>query len=402
MRMFSIFIFLLCFMAFLSLPPLYAQEHKGHTPSAPQPTAEVFSCPMHPHITADHATTCPICGMTLQPVKKQSAAPQGGITLSDHMGQLLGVQTARVTQHTLGQEIRGYGRITENLSNRYNLATRVSGWVDTMGFHGEGEKVKKGAELLRLYSPELVAAQQDFLSALTSESPIRKQATQKRLKALGMQPQTIKKLIQTRTAFENVPFYAPYEGYISHLGVHNGSAVQSGQMLLTLDNLTPLWIEAGVGSADLPFLQDTPQALVTLTDTGKTYTAEVLSIIPMLEEKTRTGRIRLQIANTEDTLKVGQYADVLFVAAAQPRLAIPEEALLAHPEGFKVIIAAENKHFYPQPVTTGVRNNGMVEITHGLTEGDRVVTNGQFLIDADSNLKNAGAHLMKGGEHANH
>ena len=376
---FYIFGLLLCFM----ITPTWAEEANLE--------ADLYTCPMHTHITSDEAGTCPICGMELTQTKQQPDAPKkGGVSINATTLQTMNVQTTHAHKKPLGRTVHGYGKLTQNMANRHTLSARADGWIKTMDIHSEGEKVKQGDFLFNLYSPEMLAAQKDFLSA---SSQAHQQATRQRLRALGMQAKAINALSEKGKAFVNVPFYAPINGYVTAIHAHNGAAVESGAPLMVLDNFSTLWVDVGVNTSDIVHLNDSTRATLHLVDTGEDVPAKIKLIHPNLDDTTRTGKIRLLVENPNGTLKPGQYADVTLQTNVRKRLAVPETALLHSKQGYKVIVAAGEGQFYPQPVKIGVRGDGMVEITGGLDAQTKVVTNGQFLIDADSNLNNAGANM---------
>ena len=388
----------LTMMVFMLTAPVFAQE------------ADLYSCPMHPHITSEEPGTCPICGMDLTAIKKQSTKKKtGGTTIDAATLQAMNVETTHAHKMLLGQEVRGYGKITQNLANRITLSARAAGWVKAMAVHAEGESVSEGDLLLTFYSPELLAAQKDYLSAVSMNNTPRKNATKQRLLALGMQEKAIGEMAGKGKAFLNVPFYAPKAGYVSAIYAHNGATVEEGAPLMVLDDNASLWVDVAVSASDMPFLEGEATARLITADTGNEAAAEVKTVHPTIDPQTRTGQARLVVKNIGGSLRPGQYADVIFSTNARQRLAVPAHALLHAKSGYKVIVAAGEGHFYPQPVKIGVRAGGMVEVISGIEEHTAIVTNGQFLIDADSNLKNAGAHMdagmdkdsnTEGGSHA--
>ena len=379
-------------MALLFLPTAQADEGE----------ILYWVAPMDSSFKRDEPGKSPM-GMDLVPVYAKDANNQpqhpGGVVINANTRQTMNVQTTQAVKKPLGQTVHGYGKLTVNMANRNTLSARADGWIKTMAIHSEGEKVKMGDLLFTLYSPEMLTAQKDFLSA---PSPARQQATKQRLLALGMQEKAIANLANRKEAFLNVPFYAPISGYVSHIDAHNGAAVKSGAPLMVLDDPSSLWVDVAVSSSDIIHLNASTEATLRLVDTGEDVPAKVKLIHPTLDDETRTGKVRLLVENPNGTLRAGQYADVTLQTDVKKRLAVPETALLNSKEGYKVIVAAGDGQFYPQLVKIGVRGEGMVSVTHGLHPHTAIVTNGQFLIDADSNLKNAGTHMSEGDGHAQH
>lgn len=393
---------ILLIVMFYTAPALAQQEHTNHTQNINK-TEQAFSCPMHPHIVSDHAIKCPICGMELQPIKQSiNHSEHGGVTISSQTIQNMGVITATASLVPLGVQISGYGRITENERLTSHLSSRVEGWIESLAISSIGDVVKKDDLLFTLYSPNLIAAQEDYLSAVAIGNKVRTGATKRRLVALGMQNKAVAKLAKTRKVLTNVPFYAQNDGTVSELSVHSGSYIKAGTSILRLDDYSSVWVAVQIAEKDLPFVDTASIALVRIPHRGDSYPATVDYIYPTLDPKTRAGKIRLMLDNKNGVLKPEGYADVTFTTNSYPRLAVPDDALLPTSTGYKVIMAIGGGQFHPQPVSVGLQADGYAEITNGLNIGDKVVVSGQFLIDAESTLKNALRNIEGGGAHAGH
>ncbi len=365
---------------------------------------QVFSCPMHPHIVSDHSINCPICGMELQPIKQSIDHSQhhGGVTIEPQTIQNMGVITAETSLVELGVKISGYGRITENESLTTHLSSRVEGWVESLAISSIGDVVEQGQLLFTLYSPNLIAAQEDYLTAISLGNKSRANATKRRLAALGMQNKAVDILVKTKKVITNVPFYALTNGTVSQLDIHSGSYIKAGTSILRLDDYSSVWVAVQIAEKDLPFVDTASIALVRIPHRGDSYPATVDYIYPTLDPKTRAGQVRLMLDNTDGTLKPEGYADVTFTTNSQPRLAVPDDALLPTSAGHKVIVAMGDGKFHPRAVKVGLQADGYAEIVSGLNIGDKVVVSGQFLIDAESTLKNALRNIEGGNPHAGH
>lgn len=365
-----------------------------------------YTCPMHPHYIATEMGTCPICGMDLVPMeteetsnnneKIKSKSERKAITISAETIQNMGVRTEKVQLTRFGVNVRSYGLVSENVRLKSQISSRISGWVEELTVKAVGDVVTKGDLLFKLYSPELISAQQDYVSALLSGSKGRISSSAKRLESLGVQKEFIQQLKKHRKKQENVPFYAQVNGIVSELMVNEGAYVKPGMQIATLQDYSSVWINVSVAEKDLEFLSKDSQAKVVFPNLGElTLMATIDYIYPTIDTKTRTGQVRLVLDNKEKKLKPGSYADVEFDTNIEKRLAVPSEAILKSSDGHHVVVSLGDGKFQSQKVTTGIQTKGRTEILSGLKQEDDVVVSSQFLIDSESALRESFRKLQK-------
>lgn len=358
--------------------------------------AEDYICPMHPHIHGEMGDTCPICGMNLvpsQPVKKEPEQKAGAFQIDATYRQALGIKTAPVVRREFGKGIAAFGAVMPNMRLQHDIAVRTAGWIVDLKASAVGDVVKKGDMLLTYYSPDLMAAQSDFLIGAN-----RVGHAEQRLRLYGMDDQSIALLKKSGSAMSATPFYAPADGTVSLLNVRKGAYMEEGDTLLTLQDYTEIWIEASLPVRDLRFLSAGTPATVIIPETGDIFHAAADLIYPVTDPQSRTGTVRLVLKNLKGEFKTGALMDVTFDAEKYSHLSVPEDAVLYGADGAYVIEDIGKGYFQSIMVQTGLRAQGFTEIKAGLAEGQNIVTSGQFLIDAESNLR-GGMKQMEGHNH---
>lgn len=356
-----------------------------------------YTCPMHPHYVADDMGTCPICGMDLVPVGDDEPRARGAaadmdkktiVTIPPETIQNMGVRTEKAALSRFGTNVRSYGLVTENVRNTHVVSGRVAGWIEELTITAVGDEVKKGDLLFRLYSPDLVSAQQDYVAAIATGIRGRIDASARRLQSLGVGGKALERIRAGREKPERLPFYAEVDGVVSHLMVSQGSYVEPGMRIATIQDYRSVWIDASVAEKDLQFLSSDSRATVTFPNLGNALrTARIDYIHPTINSDSRTGRVRLVLENVDGGLKPGAYADVVFESNIDERLGIPSEAILKSSGGDFVVVALGHGKFQSRKVETGIHSGGRIEITRGLEAGERVVVSSQFLIDSESSLR---------------
>lgn len=403
----------------------------------PALAAEQYTCPMHPHYISDHEGTCPICGMDLVPVagSEESAADApmqsgekkilywvapmdsnfksdkpgkspmgmdlvpvyeessdtnapGTVSISPETIQTMGVRTVRAEIAPFGSEVRAVGVVEADQRAQQELTTRVEGWIEDLKIEAAGDVVAKGDILYRLYSPELVSAQKDYISALSTGIKGRINATRKRLEFLGAQSSAIAAITKQKAAIEKLPVYVETSGTVSQIMAREGSYIKPGEMIAQIEDYSEVWVEASVAEKDMPFIASDAKATVSFPNLNeKTYTANVDYIYPTVDANTRIGKVRLLLPNKSGVLRPGLFADVVFESKTEQRLAVPTEAILYDSEGAHVVVALGNGKFAPRNIETGISSGGKTEVTSGLEAGANIVVSSQFLIDSESSLR---------------
>lgn len=390
-----------------------------------------YVCPMHPNIVQDAPGNCPICGMTLvekeqeKPVAKKekkilywvapmdpnfrqdgpgkspmgmdlipfyaddSADDSGAVTISPAMIQNLGVRTARAEVGKLWKRVDSVGYVDFDENKISHVHLRTDGWIDKLVVKSEGERVKKGDLLFELYSPTLVNAQDEYLQALRSNNKRLLEASHDRLRALGIDEQQIDKIKKTRKAEQLIKVRATQDGIVSKLNAREGMFVKPRMEVMTLADLSTIWIQVEVFERQAEWVQQGKPAEVTVSYLpGRTWEGRVEYVYPSLDPKTRTLRARLRFENPDESLKPNMFTNVtIFGGATQDVISIPREALIRTGEGERVIISLGEGRFVPREVVSGIESGDSIEIVKGLNGNEEVVTSSQFLLDSEASIK---------------
>ena len=326
------------------------------------------------------------------------------VTIDPAMVQDLGVRTALVEPRVITAAIRttGYVDYDQRLVTQVNA--RVSGWIEKLYVAYTGEAVRRGQDLLRIYSPELVLTQEDYLRArkLTDGDPAvggsavndgtsLMAAARTRLSLWGIAPAQLAELDERGRPSETLPIEAPASGVVTDSKVVEGAYIKAGDSLYTIVNLSRVWVYADIYEREIPKVSIGQHAEVSGDAlAGDTLEGIVAYIYPSVDLKTRTVQVRLELPNPGLKLRPGMYVTVtLLDEAPRQKLAVPSEAVLNSGVRQVVILALGGGHYAPREVKIGAESDGYDEVLAGLEQGDRIVTSAQFLIDSESNLREA-------------
>jgi Cu(I)/Ag(I) efflux system membrane fusion protein len=377
------------------------------SPAAPA-AAGRFWCPMHPEVASDDPEArCEKCGgMKLLPRDPAppavGGAPPGlaAVTLGTERAQLGGVRTAAVERRRVGERLRTVGSVTVDERAVAIVTPRYSGWIEEVRVRETGRRVKKGDILATVYSPELVTAQQAFLStrrqgdpnvaALTATAQGFPTQTNRRLDLLGVAQQEIDAILRTGQVQITVPIRAPASGYVARRAALEGLYVQPGVELFQIADLSTVWVIAEVHEGDAGAVRVGQRAEFLPAARGsEPVRGEVRFLYPAVDADRRTLQARIVVPNAGLALRPGMSGDVLLDAAAAAGPSVPRDALVDTGELQYVFVARDGGRFEPRVVRVGARDDEWVQVLEGVAEGERVVTTANFLVDAESRLRAA-------------
>ena len=387
------------------------QRHAQHAPAAaaaaPQaePKADAsgrrilyWHDPMYPQQKFDKPGRSPFMNMDLVPVYADAAAEEGGVAVSARVRQSLGMRTALAQATEFRQQMSAVGYVQADERRIARAEVRTSGWVEKLHVRAVNDPVRAGQTLAEVYSPELYAAQEEYLLArrMAKESPADEPlaaAARRRLEFLGMPAASIAQLETSGAASRRIPIIAPISGVLTELGVREGAMVQAGMPAFTLTDLSSVWITAEVPEAQAAMLRQGQRAEAQVqTLPGKSFEGKIDYIYPELNTQTRTLKARVTLANPGYALKPGMFANVLLAAETRKAITVPSESVIQ--TGTRsVLIVLEGEHFRVAPVRLGAEHDGRTEILSGVKEGEQVVSSGQFLIDSEASLRGVIARL---------
>ncbi len=315
--------------------------------------------------------------------------------------QRIGVRTAPAKKKLLTTTVRAVGRVVAEETTLEDVSLKVRGWVGEVQVDAVGDSVNKGEVLFTVYSPELYAAQEEYLQALRSQERARATsapdradylvgAARNRLRLWDIAGPDLERLAHSGEPLEHLPIRSPVSGYVVEKNLVKGSAFAPGQRLYRIAPLSRVWIEAEVYEYELPLVREGQTATVTLPYLrDRTFEATVAYVYPTLDPKTRTARLRLELPNADLALRPEMYANVRVHAERGERLVVPQSAVLYAGERNFVFRALGDGRFRPQAVEVGLRSGEEVEILTGLEPGDAIVTSATFLIASESRLRAA-------------
>lgn len=363
-----------------------------------------WRAPMNPNEVYDHPGKSKM-GMDLVPVYEDEASGDGIVTISGAVQQNMNVKTAKVEAKNLSSQVITNGILQTDEQKEYIVNTKVSGWVEKLYVNYTGQKVKKGQKLIDIYSPELVAAQQELITALSYGSSVMNSSDKsiagsgkdliensvRKLELLDVPDSEIKRIENTKEIKKYVTLYAPFDGTVIHKNVIEGQKIGAGTPLLRIANLDNLWLLADIYEYELPKIQLGSPADITFTFLpGKTFKSKISFIYPTLDDKTRTVKVRFDMPNYNGQLKPSMFANIVINGKNLGDYpVIPEQAVLRTGQKDIVILALGNGKFKPVQVKLGDYSNGYYQVLNGINAGNTIVTSAQFLIDSESNLRAA-------------
>ena len=406
-------------------------------------TDALYVCPMHPHIKEHGPGKCPICGMDLvkkmvatspaepssdmkkkdDAIKPDAASTQkvlyyydpmrpeehfdkpgpspfmdmqllpkyaeaninagGGIAVSAAIIQSLGIRTANPVSRNVRQTIRVPARVVADARGQARLQARVSGWIERLHVRAVGQQISTGTVIAEIYSPELIQAQEEMLLGAETAGPAAE-----RLRRFGIADVDIQAVRRAGKASRRLPIRATVGGVVTELGVREGSSLTPDTIIIDLSARSAVWIEAQLFPAQKISLGNTMRARFSLPGLpGREWLSEVGTVVPVVDPVTQTLAVRFTINNSDD-LPLGTVLDGEIEGAIRSDiLLLPASAVIRTAQGDRVMVQSDKNRFSAIPVKIGQRYGNEIEIVEGVALTDRVVTSGQFLLDAEANLQ---------------
>ena len=371
-------------------------EPNGHNHAA-APTEQLYTCGMHPQVIQNRPGNCPICGMKLTPMLRDSANSTT-IKIDSATVQNMNFRSDTVKRGAVSRTIRTVSSVDFDETHLTDVSAKFKGWIEKLHADTTGQQVHRGEPLFDVYSPELYDAQIEYLTATwlkpeaLSVTGSPKTNAMLRLKFVGFSDEQIEELKNSRKPQRTVTLRSPADGFITEKMVVQGQSVDEGMKLFRIADLGTVWVQAQIYEQDLSFLSLGQEAEVSLSYMpDRKFRGRVTYIYPTVDEKTRTAKVRMEFHNPGYLLKPGMFATVeLRAELATDALLVPDSAVLRSGEKNTVFVALEGGKFDPRVVTLGARGEGNVyQVLSGLNEGERVVTSGQFVLDSESQLREA-------------
>lgn len=341
--------------------------------------------------------------------------PSTAFRISPEKQQLIGVQYGAVEFRPISKSLRAVGRVAFDETKITRINPKIEGWIEDVFVDFTGKLVQKGQPLLTIYSPDLVQTQQEYLLAIKGrkqlgESPFGEavnfsdsliESARRRLELWDITDQQIKELEKRGTPSKTMTLYAPAAGFVTTRNAFPKQRVMPDTELYSLADLSNVWVVADIYEFEAADIKLDQTATVTLSSyPGREFKGKITYIYPQVESTTRTLKVRIELANKGFLLKPDMYADVALNMNYGRRLVVPQEAVMDSGSEQLVYVSLKDGYFEPRKVQLGQKVDNKYVVLAGLSDGERVVTSGNFLVDSESRLKSASGGMgMPGMDH---
>jgi Cu(I)/Ag(I) efflux system membrane fusion protein len=358
-----------------------AQEHLSGTAAAPGPQAEA-------------------------PQAEQAAEETPAVEIPTEKQQMIGVKTAEVSVRPLKKVIRTIGLVEYDERRLATVNTKFEGWVEKLYVDYSGKYVKKGEPLADIYSPELIATQQEFINLLNwsrqgsdvkseqvgkmllKDADVMIEAAKQRLRLWDISDAQIKKIEESKKPIRTLTLYSPVSGYVVQKMAFQGMRVMPGEKLFDIADLSTVWITSDIYEYELPLIKVGEAARLSLSYfPGKEFSSKIDYVYPTLAGGTRTAKARFTISNPGMQLKPQMFTNVEIKIELGKKLSIPDDAVIDTGTRQIVYVDKGEGNFEPREVMLGIRAEGYREVLMGLKAGEKVASSATFLIDSESQLK---------------
>ena len=376
-----------------------------------------FRNPMNPAITSPVPAQDEM-GMDYIPVyvdADSSDGSQGTVRIDPVTIQAMGVRTAFATHRSISRDIRTGGRVAYDETGILRLHPKTEGWIEELRAQKTGQKIEFDEILLSLYSPKLVATQQEYLLALgnlealpASAGPEVRRSTGnlvntslQRLELLDVPAHQLEEIRKERKVKKHLHIHSPAAGTVIRVGVRKGQYVTPGTELFFIADLSRVWVYVDIFENELPWVSEGDEAVMIVAGLpGTRFTGRISYIYPYAESETRTVKARLEFDNLNGLLKPDMFAEITILAQPQRHvLVVPSEAIVRSGTAERVFVMTSPGKFEPREVKAGISGNGYTRILDGVRLNEQVVVSAQFLIDSESKLREAAAKMAAAGLH---
>lgn len=405
----------ICGMKLVPMEQVTAPSTPTASAAAPAEDKPIWQCPMHPAIVQDHPGDCPICGMKLVKqegakvaVAASNAEGLATVTIDPARQQLIGLRVAHVEKGNVGTTWRTVGRVAVDETRVRHINVKFSGFVERVFVDFVGKPVAKGQALFSIYSPELVAAQEEYLLALRTQGSLGGElkssgneliaAARRKLQLWDIPAPDITRLESTGEVMKSLTLRSPITGVVVKKDVVEGMQLAVGAMPYEVVDLSSVWVLADVYESEINRVKIGMPATLTLKAFPRhPYEGKVAFIDPVLDPRTRTVKVRLTFSNKDGDLRPEMFGEVVLQSPAREGLRIPGDAVIHSGTKSIVFVSLGEGKFQPREVKLGDVDGQFVEVVEGVAAGEGVVTRANFLIDSESRLRASLASMSTGG-----